>query len=418
MDDTSSEKIPPSASTQSPPPLVQGQGNTSAIKPPAPPPMMQQKMTVAPQNPIPSSPYPLGVTLPNFRKTNHIILEQFWDYLSKTITHKLKTPQISFECTLNKNFIFNELVEIRNPFFIELYLDEKNYLSLIVSKDLIYHILYTYLTPLTLGDISEEIIAYLLDMAFFEHITACEQMFGMRIKFKAYSGTMQKGHRTQWILKDEATSLNYGVTMIAPPPLIKECNDKLYRKAHYNPLLSATISMSIITAVKQFPMKKINSLKHGEIIILMIERHPINEPLGIISQRLAMKMLLSDMQIQIISPISTIQQFAELYMNQGDVVPPSATTETQNPSVAPQGKIPPAENIVASMADMRVPVTFELGKLDIPVSSLTKLAQGHVLDLQKPINENISLIVNNKVIALGEIVQVGRNFGVIIKEVL
>lgn len=416
MEETPSGETASPVQPLSPPSsLSQGQDDKS----PAPPPV-QHKMTVAPRNPLPPPvAYPQGVTPPNFRKTNHLILEQFWDYLSRTITHKLKTPQISFECTLNKNFIFNELVDIRNPFFIELYLDEKNYLSLIVSKDLIYHILYTYLTPLTLGDISEDIIAHLLDMAFFEHIQQYEQIFGMRIGFKAYSGTLQKGQRIQWILKDEATSIPYGVMLIAPPLLIKECHDKLYRKARYNPVLSATVPMSIITAVKQFPMKKITSLKHGEIIILMIERHPINEPLGIISQRLAMKMLLSDMQVQIISPLTMTQQFAELYMNQGDVIPPSAPTEPQNAPPAQQGgKTPPAENIVASMADMRVPLTFELGKLDIPISSLTKLAQGHVLDLHKPINENISLIVNNKVIALGEIVQVGRNFGVIIKEVL
>ena len=67
--------------------------------------------------------------------------------------------------------------------------------------------------------------------------------------------------------------------------------------------------------------------------------------------------------------------------------------------------------------DYKVTVTFEISRLEIPVHTLSQLTQGSVLNLQKPVTDDIFLTVSGRTIAVGEVVQVGRNFGVLIKEV-
>ena len=70
-----------------------------------------------------------------------------------------------------------------------------------------------------------------------------------------------------------------------------------------------------------------------------------------------------------------------------------------------------------ALNDYKVTVTFELNRLEVPVHILSQLSEGSVINLQKQITEDVFLTVSGRTIAVGEVVQVGRNFGVLIKEV-
>lgn len=64
------------------------------------------------------------------------------------------------------------------------------------------------------------------------------------------------------------------------------------------------------------------------------------------------------------------------------------------------------------LLDVKMPVSIELGRTEMPISELLMLGPGSVVELSKLAGEPVDLLVNNKVIAKGEVVVVDENFGV------
>jgi flagellar motor switch protein FliN/FliY len=69
---------------------------------------------------------------------------------------------------------------------------------------------------------------------------------------------------------------------------------------------------------------------------------------------------------------------------------------------------------------MRVPlhVTAQLGGCVLTIEEILKLGAGAIVDLNRAANGPVDLLVNDKVVARGEIVAVGDNFGVRITELV
>jgi flagellar motor switch protein FliN/FliY len=69
---------------------------------------------------------------------------------------------------------------------------------------------------------------------------------------------------------------------------------------------------------------------------------------------------------------------------------------------------------------LRVPlhVTAQLGGTSLTIEEILKLGSGAIVDLNRAAGGPIDLLVNDKVIARGEIVAVGENFGVRITELV
>lgn len=69
---------------------------------------------------------------------------------------------------------------------------------------------------------------------------------------------------------------------------------------------------------------------------------------------------------------------------------------------------------------MRVPlqVTAQLGGCSLTIEEILKLGTGAIVDLNRAAGGPIDLLVNGKVVARGEIVAVGDNFGVRISELV
>jgi len=64
------------------------------------------------------------------------------------------------------------------------------------------------------------------------------------------------------------------------------------------------------------------------------------------------------------------------------------------------------------LLDVKMPVSIELGRTEMPISELLTLGPGSVVELSKLAGEPVDLLVNNKIIAKGEVVVVDENFGV------
>ncbi len=69
---------------------------------------------------------------------------------------------------------------------------------------------------------------------------------------------------------------------------------------------------------------------------------------------------------------------------------------------------------------MRVPlhVTAELGGCTLTIEEILRLGAGSIVDLNRPAGGPIDLLVNDKIVARGDIVAVGENFGVRITELV
>ncbi len=70
------------------------------------------------------------------------------------------------------------------------------------------------------------------------------------------------------------------------------------------------------------------------------------------------------------------------------------------------------------LLDIRLQLTAELGRKEMTIREALSLGPGSVLELDKIAGEPVDLLVNNKLIARGEVVVIDENFGVRVTEVV
>jgi flagellar motor switch protein FliN/FliY len=70
------------------------------------------------------------------------------------------------------------------------------------------------------------------------------------------------------------------------------------------------------------------------------------------------------------------------------------------------------------LLDVELPVSVSFGRAQVPLKDLIKLTTGSIVELNRSITEPVEVIVNNCVIARGEVVVVEGNFGVRIQQVV
>ena len=68
--------------------------------------------------------------------------------------------------------------------------------------------------------------------------------------------------------------------------------------------------------------------------------------------------------------------------------------------------------------DIPLKVTIELGRAKMPVRDILQLNQGSVIELSKFIGEPLEVLINDKLIAKGEVVAVNEKFGVRLTEIV
>ncbi|MES2616043.1 MAG: flagellar motor switch protein FliN [Bdellovibrionota bacterium] len=68
--------------------------------------------------------------------------------------------------------------------------------------------------------------------------------------------------------------------------------------------------------------------------------------------------------------------------------------------------------------DVPLKVTVELGRTKLLVNDLLQLGQGSVIELDKMAGEPMEIFVNDKLVAMGEVVVVNEKFGVRLTDVM
>lgn len=86
-------------------------------------------------------------------------------------------------------------------------------------------------------------------------------------------------------------------------------------------------------------------------------------------------------------------------------------------SPAQDGRSVPPPNL-QFILDIPLQITVELGRKRLLVHDLLQLSQGSVIELSKQIGEPFEVLVNQKLIARGEVVVINDKFGVRITDII
>ncbi len=67
---------------------------------------------------------------------------------------------------------------------------------------------------------------------------------------------------------------------------------------------------------------------------------------------------------------------------------------------------------LSTILQLRVPVVVRIGHRELPMDKVLSLGPGAIIELDKSAEEDLDLMVNNKLIGHGRAVKVGENFGI------
>jgi flagellar motor switch protein FliN len=79
---------------------------------------------------------------------------------------------------------------------------------------------------------------------------------------------------------------------------------------------------------------------------------------------------------------------------------------------------PPAPGSIDLLLDVELPVSVSFGRAQLMLKDVIKLTTGSIVELNRALSEPVEVIVNNCVIARGEVVVVEGNYGIRIKQVI
>ncbi len=108
------------------------------------------------------------------------------------------------------------------------------------------------------------------------------------------------------------------------------------------------------------------------------------------------------------------KMLAELPEAQSQPEPPKRA-EPAAGKAAREGGQPSAIDL---LLDVELPVSVSFGRAQLALKDVIKLTTGSIVELNRAISEPVDVIVNNCVIARGEVVVVEGNFGVRIRQVI
>jgi len=72
---------------------------------------------------------------------------------------------------------------------------------------------------------------------------------------------------------------------------------------------------------------------------------------------------------------------------------------------------------IGLLLDVDLPVSISFGKTRLPVKEVLKLTTGSIVELDRDVNDPVEVLVNQRLIARGEVVVVEGNYGVKIQEI-
>jgi len=105
---------------------------------------------------------------------------------------------------------------------------------------------------------------------------------------------------------------------------------------------------------------------------------------------------------------------------QEGTVPQKAVSQNTAPHAVPQDAGPRSavSPNLDLLLDVELPVSVKFGSTQAPLRDVLKLSSGSIVELNRLANEPVEVLINDYVIARGEVVVVDGNYGIRITEVV
>jgi flagellar motor switch protein FliN/FliY len=84
----------------------------------------------------------------------------------------------------------------------------------------------------------------------------------------------------------------------------------------------------------------------------------------------------------------------------------------------PPGELSRASRTLDLLRDVELPVSISFGRARMPLQEVLKLTPGSIVELDRAIDDPVALIVNDTVVALGEVVVIEGNYGLRIQKIM
>jgi flagellar motor switch protein FliN/FliY len=86
-------------------------------------------------------------------------------------------------------------------------------------------------------------------------------------------------------------------------------------------------------------------------------------------------------------------------------------------AMPPAAPAAPTESELSRILRLEVPIIVKLAERKLNLSEVMRLGTGAIIEFIKSSEQPLELLVNNKVIGVGEAVKVGENFGLRITQI-
>jgi flagellar motor switch protein FliN/FliY len=103
---------------------------------------------------------------------------------------------------------------------------------------------------------------------------------------------------------------------------------------------------------------------------------------------------------------------------------PAPAGQTEPPEILPvrvepgaPEPAPPRSRTMDLLLDVDLPVSISFGKAQLPMKDVLKLTTGSIVELNRGVSEQVEVLVNQCLIARGEVVVIDGNYGVRIQEI-
>ena len=87
-------------------------------------------------------------------------------------------------------------------------------------------------------------------------------------------------------------------------------------------------------------------------------------------------------------------------------------------SGTPQSQSPSSPKTLDLLMDVDLPVSVSFGRTELPIKDILKLTTGSIVELNRSVSEPVEVIVNNCIVARGEVVVIEGNYGVRIHQII
>lgn len=115
-----------------------------------------------------------------------------------------------------------------------------------------------------------------------------------------------------------------------------------------------------------------------------------------------------------------LRSLAQVPVRSGESPPSGAARSALDPprDSLPDQNEPITSKTISLILDVELPVSVSFGRAHLPLKEVLKLTSGSIVELNRSVAEPVEVIVNNCVIARGEVVVVEGNYGVRISQII